>query len=184
MPNTPQAVDKIYFRRQGGEEAFALNSGSRTTCNCSAKPQMEELCYVFISRCLFNVRLLCCCRWNRHQQTALINQVSRKRPNQELRNTSTNITAIQWNSGATVAVMTQKFSPSGILWASQQHYNAIFFILVFIFHFYKYSYIKFFCILLKKTKKLSVMLLFFNVARTLCTNMSSFWPSNTSEFQF
>ncbi len=153
MPNTPQAVDKIYFRRQGGEEeAFALNSGCRTTCNCSAKPQMEELCYVFISRCLFNVRLLCCCSWNRHQHTAFINHVSRKKTNQELRNNGTSITAIQRNSGATVAVTTKKISSSGILWASQQHYNAIFFILVFIFHFYKYSYINFFCILLKKSK--------------------------------
>ncbi len=26
-------------------------------------------------------------------------------------------------------------------------------------------------------------MLFFNVTCTLCTNMSSFWPSNTSEFQ-
>ncbi len=73
-------------------------------------------------------------------------QVSRKKTNQELRNNGTNLTAIQQNSGETVAVTTQKFSPSGILWASPQHYNAIFFILVFIFHFYKYFYI-FFCIL-------------------------------------
>ncbi len=43
---------------RGEEEAFALNSGCSTTCNCSTKPQMEELCYVFISRFLFNVRLL------------------------------------------------------------------------------------------------------------------------------
>ncbi len=131
---------------RGEEEAFALNSGCSTTWNCSTKSQMEELCYVFISRFMFNVRLLCCCRWNRHQQTALINQVSRKKTNQELKNNGTNLTAIQQNSGATVAVTTQNFSPSGILWASPQHYNAIFFILVFIFHFYKYFYI-FFCIL-------------------------------------
>ncbi len=36
--------------------------------------------------------------------TALINQVSRKKTDQERRNNGTNITAIQQNSGATVAV--------------------------------------------------------------------------------
>ncbi len=50
-----------------------------------------------------------------HQQTAHKNQVSRKKTNQELRNNGTNLTAIQQNSGATIAVMTQKFSLSGIL---------------------------------------------------------------------
>ncbi len=47
--------------------------------------------------------------------TALINQVSRKKTNQELRNNGTNLTAIQQNSGATVAVTTQNFPPSGIV---------------------------------------------------------------------
>ncbi len=71
-----------------------------TNCNWRASKSN----YVFISRCLFNVRLLCCSSWNRHQQTALINQVSRKKTNQERRNNGTNLKAIQRYSGVTVAV--------------------------------------------------------------------------------
>ncbi len=89
---------------------------------------------------LFNVRLLCCCSWNGHQQTALINQVSRKKTDQERRNNGTNLKAIQRNSGATVAVTKSIFFPRGSLGASPQHYNAVFLILVFVFHFLKYLY--------------------------------------------
>ncbi len=127
---------------------------------------MEELCYVFISRCLFNVRLLCCCSWNRHQQTALINQVSRKKTDQERRNNGTNFAAIQRNKGATVAVTKSIFFSSGSLGASPQHYNAVFLILVFVFHFFKYFYIIFFVSYLKEKTRCNV---FFNVACTPCT---------------
>ncbi len=46
------------------------------------------------------------------EQTALINQVSRKKTDQERRNNGTNLKAIQRNSGATVAVTKSIFFPA------------------------------------------------------------------------
>ena len=62
-----------------------------------------------------HVSLLRCCSWNRHQQIAPLNQVLRKKTDQERKNSGTNLTAIQRNSEATVAVMMLFFFPSGSL---------------------------------------------------------------------
>ena len=69
--------------------------------------------YVFLVS--VNVSLLRCCSWNRHQQIAPLNQVLRKKTDQERKNSGTNLTAIQRNSEATVAVMMLFFFPSGSL---------------------------------------------------------------------
>ncbi len=53
--------------------------------------------------------------------------------------------------GATVAVTKSIFFSSGSLRASPQHYNAVFLILVFVFYFFKYFYIIFFCIQFKNS---------------------------------
>ncbi len=99
-----------------------------------------------------------------HQQTALINQVSRKKTDQERRNNGTNLKAIQRNSGATVAVTKSIFFSSGSLGAFPQHYNAVFCILVFVFHFFKY-FILFFLYLKEKTR----CNVFLDLACTPCT---------------
>ncbi len=52
----------------------------------------------------------------------------KKKTDQERRNNGTNLTAIQQNSGATVAVTKSIFFSSGSLGASPQHYSYFFFV--------------------------------------------------------
>ena len=69
------------------------------------------------------------------------------------------------------------FSSSGSLGASPQHYNAVFFILVFVFHFLIFLYYYFVSHLKEKTRSNVVV---FNVACTPVQNRSS----STTEFRF
>ncbi len=114
----------------------------------------------------FSLSVQCTLTLLQLKQTALINQVSRKKTDQERRNNGTNLKAIQRYSGATVAVTKSIFFSSGSLGASPQHYNAVFFILVFVFHFLKYFYIIFFVSYLKEKTRRNV---FLDVACTPCT---------------
>ncbi len=88
------------------------------------------------------------------KQTPTDSSFSRKKTHQERRNNGTNQMAIQRNKGGDRCSYEVEFFSSGSLGVSLQHYNAVFLILVFVFHFLKYFYIIFFCILFKRKNSL------------------------------
>ncbi len=127
------------------------------TCNCSTKPQMEELCYVFISRFLFNVRLLLLLQLKQTPTDSSYKPSFKKKdqPGTEKHQYKYYGYSVKFRGDR--CSYDSKFFPQRYTMGFPTTLQCHIFILVFIFHFYKYSYITFFCILLKKTTQCNVV---------------------------